>query len=83
MIKISVNLQKWGFESLTSSLGIMKITNDGTGTKSKGNYKFSIYDKSNSRIIHSGVIKNFLRLKNNVWQLIYLCLKELYDVQSL
>ena len=71
MIKIMIIAQlcPLGDETKARLLSTMKIWNDGTGTKTIGNYEFKI-DR-----ISMGSVKEFKRLQRNVWDLIYLCLK--------
>jgi hypothetical protein len=68
MIKITVELLPLGFENGKETLGIAEIWNTGEGTKTKGNYKFRIFDKGGS-IWKSGDIVGFPRKKLLVWDL--------------
>ena len=81
MIKITVELLPFGFEENKKTLGIMKIWNDITGTKTKGNYQFSI-SKNNepNQIWKRGFINGFPRKRLGSWDLLYRCLKiAVYD----
>ena len=73
MIKITVELWPLGSEKYKKEIASMKIWNDGTGTKSMGNYKYSV---SLSRQWKMGEIKKFPRRRLNVWDLIF---RVLYD----
>lgn len=78
MIVIKVELWPGGFESLKQTLGTGVIFNDGTGTKSRGNYvaKFIRRDVDPTRLARgdyksarSTVVENFPRLTKNAWHL--------------
>ena len=68
MIKITVELWPLGSEKHKKEIASMKIWNDGTGTKSMGNYK---YQSNLSRTWKSGSIEKFPRQRLNVWDLIF------------
>ena len=74
MIRIMVELCPFGEEIGKKPLGEGIIYNDLTGTKSSGNYKFALRDK-NKRVWKSGTVKDFPRLKKNVWYLLMEVLK--------
>lgn len=78
MIKITIELVSAIHPSRSKVLGVAKITNDGTGSNTKGNYKyeFSKSGKSIKQIWKSGEIKNFNRKRFLGWDLLYLCLKD-------
>lgn len=68
MIKITVELFPYGSEQKKSTLGTAKIWNDGTDTKTKGNYCFQLFGKV--KMLREGEIKGLSRLDKNVWYLI-------------
>lgn len=68
MIVIKVELWPYGFEKNKKLLGYGVITNDGTGTKERGNYKAAF--KYGDRTVIQSTVENFPRLRNNVWDLI-------------
>lgn len=72
MIKITVELWPYGIEAKKEVIGEMKIANDGTGTRSIGNYTFKVWSKG--KLWKIGAIKGFHRLRFNVWYLIFNCL---------
>lgn len=79
MIRITVELFPWGSEKYKTKIGQIDIINDGSGTKNTGNYNIKLYRKgSNSTITKTGKIYNFPRLRKNIYELLYLGLKEIY-----
>ncbi len=79
MLRIKIELIPFGILPVKNSWNA-EIWNDATGDRSIGNYQFKIFRKnSNSTIWKGGEIKNFQRLRWNVWYLLYLCLKNVYD----
>lgn len=85
MIKITVKIEllPYGFEENKSTLGSAvieeleaKIYNDGTGTRTRGNYVFKFFDKL-GRLRTTGEIKDFPRKELNAWSLLYLCLDKM------
>jgi hypothetical protein len=53
-----------------TTLGTAKLINDGSGTPSSGNYRFSFTDKS-GREWKSGNLSGFPRKKLLAWDLLY------------
>lgn len=79
MLKITIELIPWGIESQAKTIGQMKIWNDATGTKSRGNYKFRIFRKnSTSAVWKYGEIKDFKRQIDGAWKLLFLCLRDVF-----
>lgn len=73
MIVIKVELWPHGDRDKAEKLGQMYIANDGTGTPTRGNYWFKLFDKS-GRIKRKGEVKDFARKRFGVWKLLELCL---------
>jgi hypothetical protein len=73
MIKITIEIWKQGNPLDKSLLGVIDIINDGTGTKTKGNYSYSLISKG--RKFRKGRIVHFERKKKNVFFLLYEILK--------
>lgn len=69
MLKITIELLPFGSETNKKTLGIMRIGNDLTGTKTMGNYKYSF--QYNTRKNYSGEIKKFPRQRLNAWDLLF------------
>lgn len=68
MIDIKINIIPFGQTELTRLVGAVHIANDGTGTRTKGNYRYKIVHKG--RVYREGTIKGFPRKqKNSVWLL--------------
>jgi hypothetical protein len=79
MIKIIVELTS-AIDGHKEILGEAKICNDGTGTKTNGNYSYELKGKSGHQLKHGkGKVKNFKRKQNNVWKLIYEVLNNHYN----
>ena len=77
MIVVRVELWPFGEQKNASTLGIMCVANDGSGTKTKGNYKAMAFAKgSRVKIWKDTEIKNFPRKKLLHWDLLYRVLKK-------
>lgn len=76
MIRVTVELVPYGILDPVK-IGELKIHNDLTGNKKFGNYKFRLAGKKDKQL-HTGDIKGFSRLSENVWKLIYLALDKKY-----
>lgn len=79
MIRITVELLPLGDKNRSTVLGEAVIANDGTGTGTKGNYKYRIRGKS--RILKGGTgnIEGFKRERDNVWELLRLALNQMHE----
>lgn len=78
MIKVSIDLHPLGIESEKRALGSMRIWNDATGTRDVGNYQFEVIG-ANGRVLKHGCVKGFPRRTHRAEELMYLCLKQIYD----
>ena len=79
MIRIKIELIPLGLKPAIQTW-TADIANDGTGTRTCGNYKFRIYQKnSTEKVWKGGEIRDFQRLRWSVWYLVYLCLKQIYS----
>ena len=67
MIRITVELVPFGIEERKRIIGTAKIYNDGTGSKTVGNYQTEFNLKKKWR---TGTVKGFKRQQDNVWKLI-------------
>ena len=76
MIKITVEVIPFGVEKWKKKVGEMTIANDGTGSGSRGNYKYNMSTKN--RIWRKGRIEDFPRLSCSVWNLIYRVLRGVF-----
>lgn len=79
MLRITVELDKGGFDIEREVIGTAFIRNDGTGTTTSGNYTFDVYAKKQR--IKSGRLVGFKRSKN-VWWLLFYCLKVVFWEQA-
>ena len=73
MIKVTIELIP-AFGGPIKHLGTGYIMNDGTGTKTKGNYKVRFLQRNGSRW-KEGKVKDFPRRKLLAWDLLYRSLK--------
>lgn len=78
MLVIKIELWPLGDGCKAETLGVAKIVNDGTGTRSVGNYTLSIFRKGSSKVLKSGRISGFPRLRKGPWELLMLCLASAY-----
>ena len=69
MIEVRIDLNQFGLGINRRGLGIMGISNDGTGTPSRGNYDVVIQD-DRGRKYRRGRIENWARQSRPVWQLV-------------
>jgi hypothetical protein len=77
MLRITVDFLPHGDKDKAQTIGVMEIMNDGTGTIDSGNYTFWISKLNTTHIGWlRGRIRNFKRLEEHVWTLLYLCLKQ-------
>ena len=80
MIHILIEMWPKGHEKNKRLLGEAFITNDCTGTKTRGNYVYSMFGKKGAKNAKGGdnkplkngvgVVDEFPRLQRNVWYLI-------------
>jgi hypothetical protein len=75
--KITVELVPHGREEASEILKTLEIFNDGTGTKTNGNYGYRYLD-INRVPRDTGEIKNHPRLDVSVWNLVWKVLNERY-----
>ncbi|NQT91448.1 MAG: hypothetical protein HQ559_01710 [Lentisphaerae bacterium] len=75
MIRVTVELVS-AVTGEVSHLGTAKIYNDGTGTKTRGNYgvRLSKWGRPNA-LWKSGELRSFPRLAAGAWDLLFLALK--------
>lgn len=76
MVEVEINMYKFGFRNLKQNLYTITITNDGTGSKTIGNYKYQVFKNIKSK---SGVIKGFKRKNKSALYLLYLVLKDKFE----
>lgn len=78
MIKIILEMWPYGFKDAKRKICEGIIGNDGTGTKTKGNYNVKLLDRANN-MMKEGRVENYPRKEKHVWYLVYLALKSIYD----
>ena len=78
MIRITIELIPATNPKAVKHLGTAFIVNDGTGTKSRGNYKATLLQAGKVRKIwRDGVkVENFPRQQLKVWDLLYRVLRK-------
>ena len=75
MIRVTVELLSGGFGP-AEHIGTAYITNDGTGTKTSGNYDVWLSQRGRpSWTWREGEVQGFRRKKMLAWDLLYLALK--------
>lgn len=84
MIRVTIELISAN-TGKTTVLGRMNITNDGTGTKKRGNYNGMLWrhmGKGHSRAGRTGRVENFPRESYVVWRLIYRMLRAMFPEEK-
>lgn len=81
MIRVTVELWPFGWETNKRTIAVLDVYNDGTGTPERGNYKFRVYRRPGvkrplSAKGRSGEVKNYPRQAYPVWELIRRVLNE-------
>ena len=73
MLVIKIELWPYGYATGARELGRMYIINDGTGTAKRGNYRVDRW--TGAQTVHYRKIKNWPRMRKNVWALLKAALK--------
>ena len=76
MIRVTIELVPHGNESKTRTLHVGVIANNGTGSKTKGNYYFALSQRGSRKVWKSGVVQGFPRKSRGAWNLLYRVLEE-------
>lgn len=83
MIVIKVELWPWGFESRKRELGRMHITNDGSGTAKRGDYKVAVMRKgTTNKVQREGEVKDYPRQSYTVWRLVQRALRSAFPEEK-
>ena len=77
MINIIVEMWPQGSQILKRRMGHMTISNDGTGSITKGNYDIQVYKGESNLCYRKGRVKNYPRKGKTFWHLLYLALKNI------
>lgn len=76
MIRVTVELLPLGREKDKELLGVAYITNDGSGSRTKGNYRFTLSKKGNPNSIWKrGAVLGFPRKRLLGWDLVFRALR--------
>lgn len=78
MLRITVELVYQGDESKKSTIGVMEIGNDGTGTIDSGNYNVRMRTDRAEKWAKA-YVKNFPRQERGPFHLIHASLRELFN----
>jgi len=74
MIDIKINMIPFGQLEYGRLIGAVHISNDATGTRTKGNYRYKLVHKG--RVYREGTIKGFPRQRKNVMWLLKMVLAD-------
>ena len=77
MLYVKIELWPHGLTTQKQILFEGGIANDGTGTKTTGNYTFAFANCKSHRA-KKGEVRNFKRLNKSSLELLYLCLKQIF-----
>jgi hypothetical protein len=77
MIVITIELVPRGFAKNAQRKGRMIIANDGTGTKTTGNYTV-ITENAIGSVVFQGRVRGFPRTKHGVWRLLKTVMDQMY-----
>ena len=75
MLRVTIELVPLGIEAMKRTIATANIWNDGTGTPTQGNYKYTLFGKRN-RVLAEGEVKGFPRKRLLAWDLMYRVLFE-------
>jgi hypothetical protein len=76
MIRVTIELLPLGIEEEKRHIGTMIIFNDGTGSRTRGSYKYRISKQGHPLSIwKEGEVDDFARTKLGPWDLLFLVLK--------
>jgi hypothetical protein len=83
MIVIKIELWPLGFESHKREIGRMHITNKGTNTGTRGDYKVDLMRrKSTNKVLRTGDVDNFPRKSKSIWKLVLKSLKTVFPEEK-
>lgn len=69
MLRVTVELVRFGNENDVRKIATMLIANDGTGGYEVGNYAYAYEYNDYDGMLQTGTVKNFHR-RNGAWELI-------------
>lgn len=76
---MTIELVPMGDEARARTIHTAVIANDGTGTKSQGNYRYALSRRGSTKPWKVGKLHGFPRLRLGAWQLLYRVLAEALD----
>ncbi len=79
MVRVKIELVSRGDEERVTTLHIGVIANDGTGTRTRGNYDFVLSKRGSAAVYKRGRVEGFPRKVHTAWKLLYLVLKEIFE----
>jgi len=74
VIEVTVRMLPKGDAQRARVMGRMLITNDGTGSAARGNYKVAVYARTNQKPHRITTVKQFPRKAFSVWILVFTAL---------
>jgi len=77
VLRITVEKVPYGVEEGSTVIHVGTITNDGSGTVTRGNYRAKFGNRANA-LQRETMVKGFPRKVGSAWYLLYLSLKEWY-----
>lgn len=82
MIYVRIELWPHGSQENAELLGEAKITNIGSGTPTRGEYKYLLRGKHGSKGLREGSVSNFPRKRLLAWDLLYRVLRSAFGVRN-
>ena len=79
MIRTKMQLHSAVSSSRDALLCEVVIVNDGTGSRSKGNYDVTLYSRGGTRVIRRARVENYPRLALPAWRLLALAMEALEE----
>ena len=76
MLEVAITLNQYGLGINKKVLATAAIANDGTGTVTSGNYKYSLH--TNGKTIREGRVRGYKRKAHSVWYLLNMVLCDAY-----
>jgi hypothetical protein len=81
MIDVRMNLDSFGLGVRVNQLVRIVISNDGTGTEHRGNYKYQIYGRD-GRFLKEGAIRNWPRKSKVPIRLLQAVINDAYPKET-
>ncbi len=82
MIIVTIELES-AITNKRSKLGVMHITNEGTGTTKRGNYLVRVMRKGSWHSpLRTGGVNNYPRASYSVWRLVMRALKDAFPEEK-